>query len=96
MIAVLAQPRHHDAPLDGGDDVLRKDSRRDLHLQISCFAGFTQDVGQEIRPIPEDFPYQVYETIIRVAQFQSGIAEQSAADELCTPVLFEDCIEKVG
>lgn len=96
MVSVLAQPRHHDAPLDSGDNVLRKDIWAYLNLQIPSLIGLTQDFSQDLRPIAKDSPYQLSDTIIRVAQFQSGVAEQSATDEPRPPVLFEDRIEEVG
>lgn len=96
VIAVLAEPRHHDASLDGRDNVLRQHFRLDLHPQFSGLTRLTQDVSQEIRPLPEDLPYQLSDSVISVAQFQSGVAEQSAADELGPTLLLKYRIEQVG
>lgn len=95
VVAVLAESRHHNASLDGRDNVLRQHFRCDLDLQFSSVTRLAQDARQEVRPLPKDFPYQLSNSVICVAQFQSGIAKESAADELSLALLLIDRVEKV-
>jgi len=94
VIPILAEPRHHDAAFYGGDDVPRQHFRLDLYLQVSSVLSFPQNAGQELRPTPKDFSYQLSNSIISVAQFQSGVTKQSAANELGLPLLLEDRVEQ--
>jgi hypothetical protein len=74
--------------------VLRQNFGLDLHLEFAGVSSFTQNPGQELRPSPKDVPNQFGYSIILIAQFQSGIAEQSAADELCLPLLLQYHVEQ--
>lgn len=57
VIRVLAKPRHHDAPFYGSDHMLRQNFRLDLDVDLSGLFCLTQDPGQEVGPIPENFSY---------------------------------------
>jgi len=93
VILVLAKPRHHDAAFDTGHDMLCQNFRLDVYLQVSSVLSFPQNAGQELRPTPKDFSYQLSNSIISIAQFQSGVTKQSAANELGLPLLLEDRVE---